>query len=224
MTAAPEGILALWIDVAPDAEDELNEWFNREHHAERVDVPGFVSARRYVALRGAPKYFIFYRTRDLAVLTSPAYLARLNQPTPWTRRTMPHFRNTSRSACRPLVRLGRGEGGVVATLRFGTADGADTRLEAWLREAALPAALEQPGIVSAELWRGDPGASNVDTEERRMRGGPDMVADWVVLVTGNHQQQVEVASAACLDGTAIKSHGGSLPNVGVYRLLFALND
>lgn len=223
MTVTSEGILALWIDMAPDAEAELNEWFNREHHAERVDIPGFVSARRYVALRGAPKYFIFYRTQGLAVLNSPAYLDRLNQPTPWTRRTMPHFRNTSRSACRPLARLGRGEGGIVTTLRFGTAHRSDARLETWLREAALPAALEQPGIVSAELWRGDPGSSNVDTEERRMRGGPDVVADWIVLLTGNHPQQVEAASDQCLDGAAIKSHGGTLPEVGVYRLLFALN-
>ena len=130
---------------------------------------------------------------------------------------------TSRSACWPLARLGRGEGGVVATLRFATADRSDAPVEAWLREAALPAALEQPGIVSAELWRGDPGSSNVDTEERRMRGGPDAVADWIVLLTGNDPQEVEAASDERLDGTAIKSHGGTLPEVGVYRLLFALN-
>jgi hypothetical protein len=107
MTDAPAGILALWLDMAPGTESELNEWFNREHHAERVDIPGFVSARRYVALRGTSEYFIFYRTQDLAVLTSPAYLARLNEPTPWTSATMPHFRNTSRSACPPLSN-GRG--------------------------------------------------------------------------------------------------------------------
>jgi hypothetical protein len=223
MTTAPQGVLALWIDMPPAAEAELNEWFNREHHAERVDIPGFVSARRYVALRAAPKYFIFCRTQSLAVLHSPAYLDRLNQPTSWTRRTMQHFRNTSRSACRSLARLGRGEGGAVTTLRFGTADGSDARLEAWLQEAALPAALERPGMVSAELWRGNPASGNVDTEERRMRGGPDAVADWIVLLTGNDPQQVEAASDECLDGSAVRSHGGTLPEVGVYRLLFPLN-
>jgi hypothetical protein len=222
MTDAPAGILALWLDMAPGTESELNEWFNREHHAERVDIPGFVSARRYVALRGTSEYFIFYRTQDLAVLTSPAYLARLNEPTPWTSATMPHFRNTSRSACRPLARLGRGEGGVVATLRFGTAEESEARLEGWLREAALPAALERPGIVSAELWRGDPGSSNVDTEERRIRGGPDAVADWVVILSGNHPEQIEAVTAACLDDAAIMANGGTRPEVGVYRLLFAL--
>ena len=223
MTDTPQGILALWLDLAPDGEAMVNEWFNREHHAERVDVPGFLTARRYVALRGQPRYFIFYRTRDLAVLTSKAYLARLNDPTPWTRKTMPFFRNTSRSACRPLVRLGRGEGGIVLTLRFGTAPGQDARLEAWLRDAALAAALERPGMVSAELWRGDPASSDVATEERRMRGAPDVVADWIVVLGGNHAEQVEQAQAECLDADALRANGGTAPEAGTYRLLFALD-
>ncbi len=168
MTAAQPGILALWLDLAPEAELEVNEWFNREHHAERIGVPGFLAARRYVAERGAPNYFIFYRTRDLGVLTAPAYLERLNHPTPWTRRAMPHFRGTSRSACRELARLGRGEGGMVATLRFGAATGAEARLERWLCDTALPAALGSTGIVSAELWRADRSG-----EQSRHRRAPD---------------------------------------------------
>jgi hypothetical protein len=222
MTAAQPGILALWLDLAPEAELEVNEWFNREHHAERIGVPGFLAARRYVAERGRPKYFIFYRTRDLGVLTAPAYLEHLNHPTPWTRRAMPHFRGTSRSACRELARLGRGEGGMVATLRFGAAAGSEARLERWLRATALAAALGGPGIVSAELWQADPAASNPDTAERRMRGGADALADRVVVLSGNQAAQLEAACAEHLVRD-LAANGGSAPEVGLYRLLFALD-
>ncbi len=221
MTAAQPGILALWLDLAPEAELEVNEWFNREHHAERVDVPGFLSARRYVADRGAPKYFIFYRTRDVGALTAPAYLERLNHPTPWTRRVMPHFRNTSRTACRRLAHGGRGEGGTVATLRFGAAAGAEANLERWLGERALADALRHTGIVAAELWQGDPAASNPETAERRMRGGPDALVEWVVVLSGNHAAQLD-GCASQLAGE-LAANGGTPPEVGIYRLLFALD-
>ena len=222
MTAAQPGILALWLDLASEAELEVNEWFNREHHAERIGVPGFLAARRYVAERGAPNYFIFYRTRDLGVLTAPAYLERLNHPTPWTRRAMPYFRSTSRTACREIARLGRGEGGMVATLRFGAATGAEARLERWLCDTALPAALGSTGIVSAELWRADEAASNPDTAERRMRGGPDALADRVVVLSGNHAAQLETAGAEHITRD-LGANGGTAPEIGIYRLLFALD-
>jgi hypothetical protein len=222
MSAVQPGILALWLDLAPEAELEVNEWFNREHHGERIGVPGFLAARRYVAERGAPKYFIFYRTRDLGVLSAPAYLERLNHPTPWTRRTMPHFRSTSRSACRELARCGRGEGGMVATLRFSAAAAAEARLEHWLRATALPAVLACPGIVSTELWQADPAASDPDTAERRMRGGPDAIADRIVVLSGNQTAQLEAACAGHLAPGALAANGGTPPEVGIYRLLFAL--
>ena len=71
------GVLAIWQDFAPEAEQMVNEWYNREHHAERVAVPGFLSARRYVAITGRPKYFVFYETESFEVLSSPAYRERL---------------------------------------------------------------------------------------------------------------------------------------------------
>lgn len=44
-------------------------------------------ATRGVALHGQPRYFVMYEVEQLATLTSDAYLARLNDPSPgsWTR-------------------------------------------------------------------------------------------------------------------------------------------
>ena len=40
MARAQPGILAVWQDWAPGAEALVADWYNREHHAERVAVPG----------------------------------------------------------------------------------------------------------------------------------------------------------------------------------------
>ena len=99
MALAGKGVLAIWNGIAEEAESEFLSWHVREHIPERVAVPGFLKARRYVAVRGVPKYFNFYETETPADLGSPAYLARLNAPSDWTKRVVRHFSDTSRTAC-----------------------------------------------------------------------------------------------------------------------------
>ena len=70
--------------MAPGGEAEFDQWHLREHIPERVAVPGFLRCRRYVTLGEPPRYFYFYETESLDTLQSPAYLARLGDPTPWT--------------------------------------------------------------------------------------------------------------------------------------------
>jgi hypothetical protein len=41
------GILAIFNNVAPGREAEFEEWFQHEHLAERIAVPGFLLGRRH---------------------------------------------------------------------------------------------------------------------------------------------------------------------------------
>jgi hypothetical protein len=54
------GLLMAWMDIDAAYEDEFNHWYNEEHIGRLLAVPGFLSAARYVALRGAPKYLAMY--------------------------------------------------------------------------------------------------------------------------------------------------------------------
>ena len=50
-------LLMVWCDVPADKEDDFNRWYNEEHLAERLAVPGFLSAARYETVTaGAPKH------------------------------------------------------------------------------------------------------------------------------------------------------------------------
>ena len=108
MSLAGTAVLAIWNGIKPEAEEEFVAWHVREHIPERVGLPGFLRGRRYIAVAAAPKYFMMYETETLHSLASPAYVERLNNPTPWTRKCLALFRNSNRTACRTTLSIGRG--------------------------------------------------------------------------------------------------------------------
>jgi hypothetical protein len=83
------GLLMVWAEVPADKEPEFNRWYNEEHLAERLAVPGFLSAARYEAVKGGPKHLAVYELESAAVMESPAYKKVQANPTPWTQRVGP---------------------------------------------------------------------------------------------------------------------------------------
>jgi hypothetical protein len=96
MALLGKGVLAIWNGVATGYESEFLEWHVKEHIPERVGVTGFLRGRRYLSVDGTPAYFNFYETETYQVLSSEPYLGRLNDPTPWTRKVVSNFKDTSR--------------------------------------------------------------------------------------------------------------------------------
>ncbi len=68
------GLLMVWVDVDPEYEAELHRWYDEEHIARLLSVPGFRSAGRYVALKGGPKNLVLYELESTEVLHSSAFL------------------------------------------------------------------------------------------------------------------------------------------------------
>jgi hypothetical protein len=222
MGNATRGLLAVWMNVVPEAEADFDAWYTREHIPERVGVPGFLNGNRYEALRGAPRFLAVYDTESPAVLASTPYLARLDAPTPWTRRVMPHFRDTVRVVGRTVAEAGRGTGGVLRTYRIEPAEG---RHEA-LREAlggAVPRELaERPGVLRVRLCEAGGGAPRGETAETAMRG-PDRSAALVLLVDGIDSEPLAAACAQALPEGRLAEVGARNPvEVGDYRLQYNL--
>src|SRR6185436_2635761 len=113
------GILAIFNNVASGREAEFEEWFQHEHLAERIAVPGFLLGRRHEAVSGQPRFFNFYLVQSVEVLNSAAYLGRLDTPTPMTRVIMSEvFKDMIRTVCHRVYRLGAMRGTGVVTVRF----------------------------------------------------------------------------------------------------------
>ena len=112
-----KGMLIVYNEVKPPHERDFNEWYNREHIDERVNLPGFHRARRYVAVRASPKYLATYECDTVADLATPGYLALLANQTPWSQAMMARFTHFQRLTLRVQVDLAHGAGGALTTVR-----------------------------------------------------------------------------------------------------------
>src|SRR5262245_26101968 len=180
-----QGALAIWHTITAEGEAEYWQWHDREHIPERVGVPGFLRGRRYRSLERSLDYLDFYEVEEAETLRSAFYLSRLNDPTPWTRRMVPHFRDTLRVGYRVASSTGRGQGGVLLTLRLASADGVAGRPEA-LAVPRLATVMEVSGVVSVHVLEATPEVTSIATEEKRLRGPGDRDRDpvepWCLLV------------------------------------------
>lgn len=161
MTTEGRGLLAVWMDIPPQVEEDFNRWYDDEHLIERANVPGFLNARRYRVLQGTPKYLALYDTVDAHVLQSEAYLKVLSNSTPWTQRVRPHFQNFLRNEYEWLLSLGTGSGQTspyVLTVRLGIEPEHEAEFNDWYNTDHLPALASVPGVVRARRYRATAGS------------------------------------------------------------------
>lgn len=215
------GVLAVWVDAAPESEAEFNAWYTAEHVPERVGIPGFLSGARYRAVSGTPRYLAWYATDDVGVLASAAYLDRLNHPTDWTRRIMPSFRNTVRSIFEVRATCGRGRGGIATTIRLAPAAETARPGVEWIEREVLPGLCKLDGIVGAQLWTAA-GGPQAPTSETALRGA-DAVCPAAVLIEAADVEPARHACGEWLSAERLREAGiRRRARTGVYRLLYAL--
>ncbi|HEY2338036.1 MAG TPA: hypothetical protein VGI18_11785 [Burkholderiales bacterium] len=188
--------VAMWWDIPPEVRAEWEHWHTTEHMSERLGIPGFLRGSRWVA---GSSYFVLYEARELATLTTGAYVDRLNDPTPWSLKMMPHHRNMVRSLCVVRARIGAGLGHAMATVRF--------------TQHALPHLAERKGVTSMQLLESQP-ATGAQTTEQKIRGG-DAQADRVLLVCGYDVGAVQAAASGLAPPGAV---------TGLYRLAYCLTS
>ncbi len=204
------GILSVWNDYPPDAEDFYERWYMQEHFPERLGVPGFLRGRRYEAINADRKYFTFYDLENADVLFSPAYLARLNAPTAWTQSIMKSWDAMFRTVCERIRRRGTAVGGYAAVAR-------------WERPVALPldladrimAGLDDPGIVAVDHWRATT-RQNEATREAQTRPTADKLISAALIIEATRERSLMRAAAELpkLLGTALAPDAS-----GLYRLI-----
>ncbi len=208
--------MLLWYDIVPELTGEHDEWHTREHFPERVGIPGFIRAQRWVAISPGPRYFVAYEVADIDVLSGAPYLERLNNPTPWTSRTMPSFRGMVRGFCTLESIHGSVLGTTGVTVRYSAAPGAGDRLHDWLHRYLVPDLMQRRGLASAFMLHSDRAPEM--TAEQRIRGR-DASADRVLFVTGYAAGVVAALATAELSAASLESHGAATGAiVGTFQL------
>jgi hypothetical protein len=222
MALTGNAAMLLSFDVAPEATVEHDDWHTHEHMPERLSIPGFMRGSRWVALSGAPRYFVMYEVSEFGVLDSEAYLERLNNPTPWTTKMMVHYRGMTRGLCRVAESFGLGIGQAALLLHFTPAPGERALVDQWLTRQLLPDLVSRPGLASAHLF--ESALTPRMTGEQSIRG-KDAGVDWALLVTGYRPETVGSISEHELSGKRFAEHHAAHGRVrGVYRMEYSLTE
>ena len=207
-------MLAIWSDVTPEQETDYLHWLTREHTAERLGVPGFQAVRVFrAALPGVCRFLIVYELASAGVLTSAAYLARLNAPTPWSRRIMPLLRNFARGGGRVRDVRGTGGGAWVMPLRLDRMPAA--------APALLDALAAEDRICAVRLLEVDQQGSGVPTGEKALRGG-DAAFAGLLLVEATGADALRGAVARHQPAIAALDGGAAEP--ALYAAVFSLRQ
>jgi hypothetical protein len=208
--------MLLWYDIIPEQIAEHDDWHTRQHFPERIGIPGFIRAQRWVSRLPALRYFVVYEVSDADVLSSAAYLERLNNPTPWTSRIMPSFRGMVRGFCKLDSSHGSVLGTTGVTMRYSAAPEMEEHLHSWLNSALIPDLMQRRGFTSAFTLRSE--SAPEMTAEQRLRGR-DASVDRVLLATGYSPELMADLALDELSPSTLAAHGASPGTTsGVYQL------
>ena len=206
----------VWNDVAAAGREQFYQWHDKEHIPERLAVPGFRRGRRYSKPGHSPEWLTFYEADDLAVLVSPAYLARLNAPTPATRATLEFFQNTSRAVCCVVHSVGSSSGGLVLAMRLEAPAAQSDAVRQHLVSDVFPRAAALVGVLACHLFVADQPASHLSTAESSTRAFD--VPSWVLLIEASAVAAARQAQRL-IDTPDLRQLGASVRNdAAIYAL------
>ncbi len=151
------GLLMAWTDIDPAHEAEFNRWYDEEHINHLLEVPGFLSAGRYRALKGGPKYLAMYELEDHNVLRSAAFLDTVRyQPTARRASTSPsaHGRNFLLNGYRQIFPAktdpAHNPTDLPRYLQMGRMDimaSMEEEFNDWYNTCYIPGYLQVPGVI-----------------------------------------------------------------------------
>lgn len=207
-------MLAIWSDIARENETDYLHWLTREHTSERVSTPGFIAVRVFRSDHAdIRRYLICYDLEAPDVVSSPAYVAKLNKPTPWSARTMPLLSGFRRGGGSLRGRAGIGQGGIIAPVVF--PDDCPANMD-----EILNALSRRDAICAASFLEVDGDKTSVKTREKSMRANDQSFAG-VLLVEGLREADVTAAMAVLRQ---LLRQNTSAPFDGVlYRQIFSLH-
>ena len=152
----PMGLLAVWLHVPPEREDEFNAWYNTEHIRQITSIPGFINGRRYLALEGVPKYLALYELHDETITAGGEFQHVMANPTPWSARMLDFYRDYRiRNTYRLLFTAGEAPGKDAPFVYIVKTDiPADiaANFNDWYEKEHVPALASVPGCLRARRF------------------------------------------------------------------------
>ena len=153
-----KGILIAAMDFSACPEDEFHDWYDLEHVPERLRIPGFLNAERWLDIKNPKISFATYDLNSVAVLHSPPYLAIAGaNSSPWTKRTQRFRKSLMRYEGEQLVPgdvAAPAGAAAVLLIAMNVAPEAEAEFNEWYNTEHIPALGGVRGVLSARRYRG----------------------------------------------------------------------
>jgi hypothetical protein len=184
----PMGLLGGGFDFSSADEDEFNEWYDTEHVPERLRIPGFINAVRWLGVDNPKLSLAIYDLESLDVLRKPEYRAVSPENfSPWTKRLLVR-------QCKRVCRFNAEQMGTrkvapdeaAGLLVFATnvAPEAEAEFNEWYDTEHIPRLSALPGVLMARRFKAA-GAAIAGSADRKYVAtyhltSPDVCAsaDW----------------------------------------------
>jgi hypothetical protein len=153
-----KGILIAAMDFSACPEDEFHDWYDLEHVPERLRIPGFLNAERWIDVRNPKVSVATYDLETVGVLASPPYAAIAGaNSSPWTKRTQ-RFRQSlmryeGEQVC-PGDRVAPDGAAAILLIAMNVAPEAEAEFNEWYNTEHIPALGGVKGTLSARRYRG----------------------------------------------------------------------
>jgi hypothetical protein len=156
-----KGILIAAMDFSAAPEDEFHDWYDLEHIPERLRVPGFLNAERWIGTENPKISVATYDLDNVGVLHSPPYLAVGGENgSPWTKRTAKFRKSILRYEGEQVFPGDRtAPPGAAALFMIGmnVAPEHEHEFNEWYNAEHIPALAAVPGVLGARRYRGTVG-------------------------------------------------------------------
>jgi len=156
--AMAKGILIAAMDFSAAPEDEFHDWYDLEHIPERLRVPGFRNADRWIGITEPKVSVATYDLDNVGVLQSPPYQAIAGaNSSPWTKRTARFRKGLMRfegEQLSPGDKIAPNEAAALLLIAMNVAPEAESEFNEWYNTEHIPALGSVPGTLCARRYRG----------------------------------------------------------------------
>ena len=180
------GLMIVWADIPAEMEDDFNRWYNEEHLAELLSVPGVLSAARYEATSSGPKHMAVYELESPAVVETEAFTSRPR--TEWGSRVSPsiigtNFINNVYEMIHPAgLNDDIANSGMAPALQIGRMDvpaEQESSWNAWYSGVYVPNYEKVPGCIRGRRWKAVRGAPSYAVVYEFENENVSQTAEWL---------------------------------------------
>jgi hypothetical protein len=153
-----KGILIAAMDFSACPKDEFHDWYDLEHVPERLRIPGFLNAERWIDVKNPKVSVATYDLETVDFLQSPPYTAIAGaNSSPWTKRTAKFRKGIMRYEGEQLFpgdSVAAKDAAAILLVAMNVASEHEAEFNEWYNTEHIPALGNVRGTLSARRYRG----------------------------------------------------------------------